>query len=68
MHPRRRLMLKKKARAAANVEVVNVVETAHEPTLQDIATETVAASVTKATKKVVTKKRSARKTAATKKK
>ena len=64
MHARKRLMLKKKARAAANVEVVNVVETAPEPTLQEIATEAVAAFTTRAP----TKKRSARKTAATKKK
>jgi len=64
MHARKRLMLKKKARAAANVEVVNVVETAPEPTLQEIATEAVAASTTRA----VTKKRSTRKTTTTKKK
>ena len=64
MHPRRRLMLKKKARAAANVEVVNIVETAPEPTLQEIATEAVAASTTRAP----TKKRSIRKASTTKKK
>ena len=62
MNPRRRLMWRKKARAATNVDVVNTVEPAAESTLQEIATQAVAESTTKAPQKVVTKKRSTRKT------
>ena len=67
MNPRRILMWKIKAREAANTHVVNVVETAPEPTLQEVATEAVAEVVTQTAKKVA-KKRSTRKTVTTKKK
>jgi hypothetical protein len=56
-------MWKKKARPTTTTDVVNVVETASEPTLQEVASEAIAATETWPAKKVVTKKRSTRKTA-----